>query len=667
MCGICGVLNFDGQPTSSAMLEEMVRVIQHRGPDESGVCCEGNLGLGHTRLSIIDIAGGQQPMRNETGNLIIVFNGEIFNYLELREELERAGHRFSSKSDTEVILRLYEAVGEKCVQRFNGQWAFAIWDCKRKTLFLSRDRLGVRPLFFTQVASSFLFASEMKSLLASGMVRAEIDLQGLDQVFTFWTTIPPRTIFKNIHQLPPGCSLSIHGSDLRTRRYWSLEYPRPASAPAFTEEQSAEQLLGLLSDATRIRLRSDVPVGAYLSGGIDSTVVTALAQRHARDRLRSFSIVFNDPAYDESRYQQEAANFLATCHSSFSCSTNDIAEALPDVVWHCEQPILRTAPTPMYLLSEFVRNSGFKVVLSGEGADEILGGYDIFKEAKIRRFWGQVPSSRLRPLLLKRLYPYMENMQRQSPAFLQHFFRVSQTELANPYFSHLPRWELTVRLKLLYSVETREQLRDYNPFDDLAQSLPADFRSWTPFNQAEYLEATGLMPGYILSAQGDRMAMAHSVEGRFPFLDHRVVELATKLPPDLKMRGIHEKYLLKKAASRIVPDLILKRSKQPYRAPEGRCFFGGGQPNYVSDLLSADAINGNRIFDARAITTLVGKFTNGIAQSTRDNMALLGALSTQLLISQFVSTEWRESAHANIGDSSRYSRIYRNQFPVWQR
>ena len=642
MCGICGVLNTDSSAADAGLVAEMVATIRHRGPDDCGIYTNDNIGLGHARLSIIDLAGGHQPMQSAGGDLAITFNGEIFNYIELREELQQRGHHFATTSDTEVILHLYQEEGEQCVHRLNGQWAFAIWDRRNRKLFLSRDRMGIRPLFYTQTKRGLLFASEIKALLADPSVGAELDLRALDQIFTFWSTIPPRTPFKNIWQLPPGCSLVVDRNGLRVMRYWVLSFPLKHEH-ADDEQELAGELRELLLDATKIRLRADVPVGAYLSGGIDSTVTTSLAASVAGDRLRSFSISFDDTEYDERRFQQEASRFLKTDHSSFVCSSSGIAEVFPEVIRHVEQPILRTAPAPMLLLSRLVRDSGFKVVLTGEGADEVLGGYDIFKEAKIRRFWARDLSSRLRPLLLKRLYPYMDGIQRQSFAYLRHFFRVSESDLASPFFSHLPRWELTARLKLLLSDDIRDELRDYNAFDDLVRTLPGDYATWNAFNQAEYLEATGLLPGYILSSQGDRMAMANAVEGRFPFLDHRVVNFAAALSPNLKMKGLTEKYLLKQACSRDVPLSILKRKKQPYRAPEGRCFVGQRTPEYVDELLSPHVLRRDGIFDPRAAGVLVSKFKSGRSVSVKDNMALIGVLSTQLLVHQFSRDRGRDS------------------------
>jgi asparagine synthase (glutamine-hydrolysing) len=636
MCGICGVLNLNSEPVTAQVVEKMAELISHRGPDEHGVHIDGPVGLGHRRLSIIDVGCGQQPMCSADGNLWISFNGEIFNYVELRKDLEQRGHRFRTQSDTEVILHLYEEEGEECVQHFNGQWAFAIWDKKNAKLFLSRDRLGVRPLFYTRKNETFIFASEMKAIFAYPGVQRDIDLIGLDQVFTFWCTLAPRTTFKDIWELPPGHNLAIEAGKTRIWTYWRLNYPLEYAK--FKEEDWAAKLLELLTDATRIRLRSDVPVGTYLSGGLDSTVVTSIIRRHSTARLKSFSIVFDNPEFDERRYQREAVSFLGTEHHEVAITGADIARVFPKVIWHTEKPILRSAPAPLYLLSALVRNQGYKVVLSGEGADEILGGYDIFKEAKIRRFWGRQPASRLRPLLLKRLYPYLGNVRSQPQSYLAAFFHVGARDLSNPLFSHLPRWELTSRLKSFFSEDVRAGLRDYSAMDEIANSLPPLFENWDHFTQSQYLESSCLFPGYILSSQGDRMGMAHSVEGRFPFLDHRVVEFAMHIPPECRMKVLNEKHVLKKAAVDLIPASVRSRSKQPYRAPDSASFFPEGKATepYVEEMLAPSHIRHSGIFNSTMVSKLYDKIRAGQVIGTKDNMALLGILSTQLLIFQFI-------------------------------
>lgn len=642
MCGIAGALRFDDRPASAEHLRRMTRALRHRGPDAEGVWTDGPVGFGHARLSIIDIAGGQQPMSTSEPALTITYNGEIFNYIELRDELIRAGHRFRTRSDTEVILRMYAAKGERCVDQFNGQWAFAIWDARERRLFLSRDRLGVRPLFYAETPTAFVFASELKSVLTEPAIERTMDIEALDEIFTFWSARAPRTMIKGVSELPPGHSMTVErGGAVQIRRYWQLDYS--AIAPEMDEGRCAAEVLALLDDATRIRLRSDVPVGAYLSGGLDSSLIAALAYKHSGDRLETFSVTFEDGEFDESAFQTDVVNLLGTQHVSVKCSNDDICAAFPRVVWHAETPLLRTAPAPLLALSDLVQRHGRKVVLTGEGADEFFGGYDIFKEAKIRRFWGKRPSSQCRPLLLKRLYPYLQNLQEQPSAYLQAFFRVAPGDLSNELFSHIPRWELTSKLKSFLSRDLKSRLSQYDGRASLERSLPARFGAWNDFSRAQYLEATGLLPGYLLSSQGDRMAMAHGVEGRFPFLDHRLVELTTRIPARLKMKVLNEKYILKRAAGHLVPESVRRRPKQPYRAPDAVSFFDAKQRRarapYVDEVLSPGALRDAGLFDPTAVGMLVEKARNGRTVGARDNMALIGILSAQLWNDQFIKCQ----------------------------
>ncbi len=639
MCGIVGTCSLRGAPVDPQPLERMLGILRHRGPDANGIWSEGPVALGHVRLSIIDLSGGSQPMQSESGDLCITFNGEIFNYVELREELMRRGHRFRTRSDTEVLLHLYEEKGEDCVHDLNGQWAFAIWDRRRKSLFLSRDRVGVRPLYYTRVGDELLFASEVKALFAHGAPARRIDLRGLDQVLTFWTPIAPRTVFEGIHQLPPGHSMRACNGEISTWPHWDVRFEH---APGrVTVEESAERLRERLIDATRLRLRADVPTGAYLSGGLDSSVVVAMIARFTETPLRTFSITFEDPEYDESAFQKEVARHLGTDHHPIHCTNADIGRVFPEVIWHAEAPLVRTAPAPLYLLAERVRADGLKVVLTGEGSDEVLGGYDIFKEAKIRAFWARQPQSRLRPLLLRRLYPYMKNIQAQPPAYLRAFFHVSEELRGNPFFSHLPRWDLTAKAKLLYSPAVRDALAGYDPLEDVRALLPVDFERWDPLEQAQYLELRILMPGYILASQGDRVAMAHSVEARFPFLDVGVMELAARMPSTHKMKVLDEKHVLKRAVRDLLPESVLRRPKQPYRAPDGESLLGGangaGRPDYVDALLDSRRIEADGLFDAGAVAKIVAKFEKGRAIGVRDNMSIVSVISTQLLMEQYIN------------------------------
>lgn len=653
MCGIAGFVNFDNQPADRSLVSRMARTLHYRGPDESGLYVDGPVALAHNRLSIIDLAGGKQPMGVLQGSLWITFNGEIFNYVELREDLIKKGHQFATRSDTEVILHLYQEYGADCVQHMNGQWAFAIWDTKKRKMFLSRDRVGVRPLFYTIAGRSFIFGSEVKAVLAHPAVDRKLNLVALGQVFTYWFPLAPNTPFEGIQELEPGHSMAVENGEIRVQRYWQLDFSPSDAArmdSPLAQEKYESEFCDLLLDATRIRLRADVPVGAYLSGGLDSSVTTALAQRFVGSNLCTFSVAFEDPSLDESAFQQEVVRSLETKHQSIRCSADDIGAVFPAVVWHSERPILRTAPAPLFLLSRLVRESGFKVVLTGEGSDEFLGGYDIYKEAKIRAFWASQPDSVRRPLLLKKLYPYLNGLQKQSPAFLQAFFHASPEDVKNPLFSHIPRWEVTKKSGVFFAPAVREQLQKSRDYADIEQLLPAGFEGWGKFSQAQYLEAAFLLPAYLLSSQGDRVAMAHSVEGRYPFLDYRVVQFATSLPPQLKMKVLNEKYILKKVFGDLVPPSVKNRPKQPYRAPDVVSFFdpatGKARHSYVDDLLAPDYIRSTGIFDAGAVQKLVAKAKAGRASSFLDNAALVGILSTQLLIHQFIEHFEERISHA---------------------
>lgn len=572
-------------------------------------------------------------MSSHDGSLWITFNGEIFNYIELRRTLILKGHRFSTDSDTEVILEAYRAYGDDCVHHFEGQWALAIWDVRHRKLFLSRDRLGVRPLFYIHTPQRFLFASEIKALFAFPDVEAELSSTALNQIFTFWVVRPPYTAFKGVFQVPPGHSVTIENGRAAIRRYWQLRYSPENGGD---ESELAEELLERLRTAVQIRLRSDVPVGAYLSGGLDSTVIAALVSRIAGERLRTFSVSFEDTEFDESCYQRIASDCIGTHHTDVRCRHEDIAAFFPKVIWHIEQPIIRTAPTPLYILSRHVRDAGYKVVLTGEGADEMLGGYDIFKEAKIRRFWSRQIDSQWRPLLLKRLYPYMNTIHRQSLEYLKQFFHVTRDDILSPVFSHLPRWEMTSRIRQFLTPEVQNQADGFDAVDELIEELPDGFATWDPFNQAEFLEATYFLPGYLLSSQGDRMAMANAVEARYPFLDHHLVEFAAKLPVCLKMKGLDQKHLLKIASCGLIPDAIRTRAKQPYRAPDGESFFGVKLPEYVEDLLAPARVKEAGVFNADMVSSLIAKFRAGRVIGIKDNMALVGILSTHLVLDQFV-------------------------------
>jgi asparagine synthase (glutamine-hydrolysing) len=648
MCGISGIIDLEGccTPPSLELLQSMAALLAHRGPDESGLYRDRHAALVHTRLSIIDLDTGSQPLCNEDRTLWIVFNGEIFNYIELRAELLSRGHSFRTTSDTEVIVHAFEEWEEGCFRRFNGQWALALWDCVRQRLILSRDRVGIQPLFVHEGPNGIIrFASEVKALFADPAVPREIDPRGLDQVLTYWAPVAPLSLFRDIQEFPPA-SYGVYGKQCGSTRgvYWTSRYPDAAEPSSVTLQDATEGLREKLTRATQMRmLRADVPVGSYLSGGLDSSVVARLGNQVRVDgEFRTFSLRFEDPEFDETPYQRAMAATLDSRHEEMVVSRSDIARVFPDVVWHAEKPLLRTAAAPMFLLSGLVRQSGIKAVLTGEGADEMLAGYDLFREAKIRAFWSRMPESHIRPRLFDRLYPYLARAPQHAKGMAVEFWKQGLSEAGMPGFSHAPRWRTTAMVKRFLAPEVKAVLTSQR-VPDVLDSLPGSFMQWDELARAQYLECTTLLSGYLLSSQGDRMLMAHSVEGRFPFLDSDVVDFCDSLPALYKLPGLNEKSILKRVARELVPEPILRRPKQPYRGPDAVSFVVPNIPEYVADAFSETQLKQAGLFDPLAVRRLFDKCVSTLLKDSRlavlsnvDNMAFVGILSTQLLWEQFV-------------------------------
>jgi asparagine synthase (glutamine-hydrolysing) len=639
MCGIAGIIDFDSIEAKESLLCRMLGLIRHRGPDAFGIYTDKIAGLASARLSIIDLPGGDQPIHNEDKSVWVVYNGEIYNYPELRQDLKARGHQFYTGSDTEVLVHLYEERGPELFRELNGQFAFALWDQRRESLLLGRDRLGVRPLFYHHKNGRLIFGSEIKAIFAHPEIPRALNLQTLSDIFTCWAPLGESTSFQDIYQLLPGHYAIFSRRGLATRSYWQLPFENNSKEHQSLTELIAE-LQQLLYDATRIRLRADVPVGAYLSGGLDSTYTTSIVKHFFNNKLCTFSVSFTDGRFDEAPFQAKAVGVLGTDHRSICCTEQDIGETFPQVIWHTETPILRTAPAPLFLLSRLVRENNFKVVLTGEGSDEIFGGYDIFKEDRVRRFWARNPQSKMRPILLQRLYPdiFLKQYSRIRP-FWEESFRTGLSELNSPVYSHMIRWENTAYTRGFFSFDLRGERGKENDFvDRFASTLPTNFMNWDPLSRAQYIEITIFLSNYLLSSQGDRMAMAHSVEGRFPFLDHRVVEFACKIPPRYRLQGLKEKYLLRKSAADLIPPELAQRIKQPYRAPISRCFLGGHSLDYVEDLLSENALQRTGYFDPSKVARLLAKCRKqeGHLLSERENMAVVGIISTQLLDQLFI-------------------------------
>lgn len=645
MCGIAGYVHLAGRsPPDVGLVETMLGMLTHRGPDECGVYLDDHVGLGSARLSILDLTGGTQPISNEDETVWIVFNGEVFNHRELRADLE-SRHRFATRTDTEVIVHLYEELGERCVERLNGQFAFAIWDVRDRTrprFVLARDRVGIRPLFTCVVGDRLLFASEIKAIFAHPDAVRRLDTVALNQIFTMWATLGSRTPFVGVSQLLPGEFAIMEDGNVRTERYWDLDFEPDTESR--TLDDYADELWHVLRDASIRRLDADVAVGAYLSGGLDSSTITRLATDAVGPRLKTFSISFEAPEFDERPHQERAVREFGTNHAEIVCRNADVAAVFPDVVWHTEWPILRTAPAPMYLLSRLVRDHGIKVVLTGEGADEVFAGYNIFKENKIRQFWAAEPESTIRPKLMSRLYPYVAGLDGTGEVS-RAFFGRGLTEVERLDYSHRIRWLNTSHLRRMLEPDVRNTV-SCDPLEEVVSMLEAHprYSTWSPLARAQYLEMTIFMSGYLLSSQGDRMTMAHSVEGRFPFLDHRIVEIAARMPDRAKLCGLNEKHVVKRAVRGTVPTSVVARTKRPFRAPIQQSL---GSADFVRELLSEGNVRRAGIFLPRAMELLVDRSgrSDCRGERERDGMALAGAVSTMTLHDRFVLGSPRLEAH----------------------
>lgn len=651
MCGIAGILESPGRDADPAVVRSMTRMLSHRGPDEEGYHEEGRLALGQRRLSIIDLAGGRQPIYNEDRSICVVFNGEIFNYLELRRDLERKGHRFYTHTDTETIVHAYEEYGRDYLSRLNGQFAIALWDGRRQELGLARDRLGIRPLFYARPrAGTLLFASEMKALFRYPGLRAEIDPQGINQIFTFWANVPPRTPFLGVSELRAGESLWIGPDRTESSLYWKPTFPDAGDYSDRPLSHFVEGLRDILHDSLSLQLRADVPVAAYLSGGLDSSILASLVKRRHNPDLFTFSLAFSEAAYDERSFQAQVAAYLGTRHRSVEVDNRQVADAFSRAVWFAERPLTRTAPAPMLSLAGLVREAGIKVVLTGEGADEIFAGYNIFREDKVRRFWARQPDSTLRPRLLSALYPYI-NKNPAAQMFWRAFFKKGLTDTGNRYYSHLIRWGNTAAIKDLFHPDFRARMDDEAMYRELDAFVDPDMLRWHPLCRAQYLEMTLFMSGYLLSSQGDRMMMGNSVEGRFPYLDHRVVEFASSIPPQYKLRSLDEKHILKRAFADVVPKAVVDRPKQPYRAPIVPCFLGDHKSE-ASSMLEEDVIAKAGFFQPAESGRLLAKLRKGIGgqASAREEMALTGMVSLHLLNRQLVEGRGVGEAGSEAGE-----------------
>ena len=561
MCGIAGFVDlWDSHTTRdaqerAAILDRMCRIIQHRGPDDQGVTVKPGVALGMRRLAIIDLVSGNQPMSGEDGSVTLVFNGEIYNFQEIKPKLEARGHIFQTHSDTEAIVHAYEEFGPECLKDLRGMFAFAIWDDKARTLFVARDRAGKKPLYYTTTTNgTFVFGSELKTLLEHPDVRRELNPQGLDAYFTLGYVPDPLSIFRHIHKLPPGHYLTLREGKVSVKQYWDFEL-EPAESTR--EVDYLEQLRFLLDESVRLRLISDVPLGAFLSGGIDSSTVVALMARHMGQPVKTFSIGFHEDSYNELKYARVTAQKYGTDHHEFFV-TPDICEVVDELAWHFDEPFADSSAIPTYMVSKLARDH-VTVILSGDGGDELFAGYTRYVVERKRGGFERLPK------------PLREGLMRPVSRRLPHA-AWGRNYLHNVSLDPISRYLDSVSIftnlnrRSLYSADFSRQLGPGGYVGSLFNSLVEKVQSKEPLDRLLYLDSKTYLPGDILT-KVDRMSMAVSLEARAPLLDHKLIEFVTRVPAALKLAGLETKHLLKRAVKDLVPAEILHRPKQGFGVP----------------------------------------------------------------------------------------------------
>ncbi|MGD0283908.1 MAG: asparagine synthase (glutamine-hydrolyzing) [Dissulfurispiraceae bacterium] len=617
MCGICGTFDIKGERgVSRGLLESMSDTLVHRGPDDAGFYIDGGLGFGFRRLSIVDLAHGNQPHFNEDGSLVSVCNGEIYNYRELKVELIAKGHVFATNCDVEVLVHLYEENGTGFLNRLNGQFAFAIYDRKRKSLFLARDHVGIAPLFYTVSKDAFIFGSEIKALLAHPGVRREVDLTGLDMVFTFPGLVSPYTMFRNIRSLKPGHYLEVRDGKVEESEYWDLVYPHEGCCEdGKPEAYYSGRLDELLRRAVQRRLQADVPVGFYLSGGLDSSLIAAIINSFRPEaRWHSFSIGFDQPDIDERKYQRLMAERVGSMHHEILFEWPDIGARLKDAVYHAESPLKESYDTCSLALSEMVRDNGIKVVLTGEGSDEIFGGYVGYRFDMLRQE---------HPEDLFDVEALLERQLREkfwgdgSFLYERNFYEFRETKTA------------------LYSEGMRARLGE---FESTGKELinKSRLKGRHPVHKRSYADFKLRLSDHLLADHGDRVSLAHSVEARYPFLDIDVIEFSKTIPAGFLIKNGIEKSIVKKVAERYLPDQVIRREKFGFVAP-GSPFLLRRNGEWANDLLSREKIKREGYFDPDTIERLKTMYTDEAfsVNQTFDNDLLMIVLTFEIFLDLF--------------------------------
>lgn len=630
---MCGIAGFISKNCLESDLRKMGDVLSHRGPDETGYFYHEYVGLITKRLSIIDLYNGKQPSYNEDENIIVVLNGEIFNFVQLRKELEAKGHRLSNNSDTAVLPHMYEEYGTEMFGLLSGQFAIAVYDSALRKLILARDRMGIIPLHYYYKNTDFFFGSEIKAILASGRVRRELSCAALSDVFTFWSPQNDRTIFQDIYSLQPGEFLEFQNKVISRNRYYELKFRETDEQLDFGK--TAEDIEELLCRAVQKRLIGDVKICSYLSGGLDSSLVTSIIASRHDSSVEAFSIGFEDEHFDESKYQKLLCKYLGVKHNAVLFKNSEIAGLIKKIVSHTEVPLLRAGPVPLFRLSELVHHNNVKVVLSGEGADELFGGYDIFREVKVRNYLRKHPDSTLRKQLFKNVNRFLDSRIQLAPVgSLNYFYMHGCSD--SLLDSHYTRWRQFGFFERFFSDNVQAEIKE-GQYPDYYRSLGLDslqeIGGWTDIQKSQYLEIKTFLSQYLLSSQGDRMSMANSVEVRYPFLDDELVEYCLSLNDKFKIRALNEKYILKKIAEKYLPYDLVNRKKFPYRSSfDVRKIINNPYMEYV---LSEETISRFNVFDPLKIRGFINIIAEKGELCERESMLLMGVLTTQVLCDVF--------------------------------
>ncbi len=607
MCGIVAVYS-RREPISPATLERATKSLYHRGPDgqRQWISRDNRVGLGHARLSIIDLATGDQPIASEDGRTHIVANGEFYQYEAIQRELEARGHRLRTRSDSEIALHLYEEVGPQCLHRLRGEFAFIIWDEKEQSLFAARDRFGIKPLFYAWHNNTLYIASEVKALFAAG-VPARWDEESVYQSFTFGGH-QTRTLYDGVHMVPPGHYLIATEKHVQITRYWDFNYPAASDcAPKRSDADYAAEFRHELEEAVRIRLRADVPVGVYLSGGLDSCAVLGLAARHHPDPIRAFTLTFEDVAYDEGPMAREMAALAGAEFNPIPINQNHLAENFADAILQSEKFCVNAHGVAKFLLSKAVRDAGYKVVITGEGSDEILGGYAHFRrDMLLYNREGQDTAE------IEQLLTWLNENNTVSRGLLLPDGEVGNLDAVRRILGYVPSWFETfssraVKMQPLLADDFGCRFKHRESYVQLLSDIdvPGQLTGRDALNQSLYLWGKSVLANYILTMLGDRMEMAHSIEGRVPFLDHHVVECICKQPVNQKIRGMTEKYVLREAVRDVITDTVYRRQKHPFLSPPATLNPEQTFNAYVQDTLRGSVMASIPYFDQKKIVGML--------------------------------------------------------------